>query len=90
MKKKTFGLLIIIALGVMTSFVMNCKWNGNVKSILNFANVEALARGEGGGGANVTCRCSRMTVGSCAANNMSDVCAGGNNIQCWTYNSNCN
>lgn len=90
MKKKIFGLLAIVALAIITSVVINCKWDKKAKSMLNFKQIEALALGEGGGGAYVTCRCSRMTVGSCASNNMSDVCAGGNNVQCWTYNANCN
>ena len=62
----------------------------NRKVLFNFDNIEALARGEAPDGDHVVCRCSRMTSGSCAANNMSNVCGGGDNYDCSLRNTSCN
>ena len=68
------------------SLILNYKVEKNhSKHLFNFDNIEALARGEAPDGDHVVCRCSRMTSGSCAANNMSNVCGGGENYDCFRF-----
>ncbi len=55
------------------------------------ANLEALTSGDEGGGAYIKCYCALMSDANCAVNNNgSSVCAGGENIECWNYDRNCN
>ena len=54
--------------------------------------IEALAAGKDDEtfGPNITCHCSRLKTGNCAVNNWGPVCAGGRNIHCDEWNTNCN
>ena len=91
MKKKILSISAIFATGILMSLILNYKVEINhSKHLFNFDNIEALARGEAPDGDHVVCRCSRMTSGSCAANNMSNVCGGGENYDCSLRNTSCN
>ena len=91
MKKKILSISAIFGTGILMSLILNYKVEKNhSKHLFNFDNIEALARGEAPDGDHVVCRCSRMTSGSCAANNMSNVCGGGENYDCSLRNTSCN
>lgn len=49
MKKKIFSVLFIIALGIVATFNINMNKKGNKLGDFVFANLEALATGEGEG-----------------------------------------
>ena len=83
MKKKILSISAIFATGILMSLILNYKVEKNHSKHL-------LARGEAPDGDHVVCRCSRMTSGSCAANNMSNVCGGGENYDCSLRNTSCN
>jgi hypothetical protein len=91
MKKYIFGGIAAILIAAFAAVNVNLNsQSDNLLSDISLANVEALAQ-EGGGGAYLTCYCALMSDANCAVNNNgSSVCAGGENIQCWNYNRNCN
>ena len=62
------------------------------KDAVGTDSIEALAAGKDDEtfGPNITCHCSRLKTGNCAVNNWGSVCAGGINIHCDEWNTNCN
>jgi hypothetical protein len=89
-KKSILYGVAIIAIAAVAAWNVSLG-SKHEKDLSYFAlkNVEALSQeGGGGGGAYVTCKCGDNR-GVCSANNIGSACAGGNNVQCSSYDGNC-
>ena len=81
--------LLVASTGYVGFSVYDDMQNPNLENYY-LSDVEALANGESGESTlYVTCRCSDETDQSCAANNKSDICAGGEGVDCSRYNTSC-
>ena len=84
------GLIVASAAYVGYSVQKDMQESSLLESDYYLSDVEAMADNESGGSTvYVTCRCSDVTDQSCAANNKSSICAGGENVNCSQYNTNC-
>lgn len=90
MKTNLFIIIAVVLLGIASATtILAVK---EFKNAIDTDSVEALAAGNDDEtfGPNLTCHCSRLKTGNCAVNNWGSVCAGGRNIHCDEWNTNCN
>jgi hypothetical protein len=82
--------ILFCTLIVASAIVVNLLSSNKEKKSYNEIFTEALADGEPST-IDLTCYCALLTDSSCAVNNHSFyACAGGVNVMCANYNSNCN
>ncbi len=90
MKKNIFSFvaLLTVSAGYVGYSVYGDIQNPNLENFY-LGDVEALATGGESGGVFISCHCKPGVPNNCGSDNTGSQCAGGENILCANYASNC-
>lgn len=84
----SFVVLLTVSTGYVGYSVYNDMQNPNIENFY-LANVEALATDGENEGVFISCHCKPGVPNNCGTDNSGAQCAGGENILCAKYASNC-